>query len=222
MTNFSDDEKAAIPLVLSAPRFATYLAYTRNDVLQAMRLYQWNAEVSAAFLFPLHVFEVCVRNAAANAIESFYNQRWPWTTAFEMSLPDPARPRFSPRRELAMVRAPLTTAGKVIADIKFAFWVSMYTARHEGRLWQRYLRREYPHLPPRTSVYDGREKIYKASDQVRNLRNRIAHHEPIFTRNLANDYAAMTEIIGLKCPTTQGWVNRVQGVTGLLTSRPVP
>ena len=38
------------------------------------------------------------------------------------------------------------------------------------------------------SIQDRRKLIYDDLEQIRRLRNRIAHHKPIFTRNLSDDY----------------------------------
>ena len=77
---FSDAEQLAIPTVLSTPRFNTFLIARDNDVLRALQLYHWNAQISAAFLFPLHVFEICIRNAVANAARQW--TKTPFTRAF--------------------------------------------------------------------------------------------------------------------------------------------
>ena len=37
------------------------------------------------------------------------------------------------------------------------------------------------------------------------LRNRIAHHEPIFRRDLARDHAQLLELIGWMCADRQTW-----------------
>lgn len=216
---FSPDELAALPVVLSPPRYTTYARQCGNDPRAALTLYHWNAQISASFLFPLHIFEICVRNAAANAIESYYRSQWPWSQAFQNSLPNPTQ-GFSPRQELQRVIRSHTTTGKVIADLKFAFWVSIFTARHDGRLWNTFALREFPHFPPGTQASAARSKIYHAADNLRELRNRIAHHEPIFRRDLIKDYTVMHEIINYKCPHTAAWMHRSQQVSNLLMLRP--
>jgi hypothetical protein len=223
---FSVSEQVAIPAILSIPRFNTFLVARNNDILRALQLYHWNAQISAAFLYPLHVFEICIRNAVANAAESFYQTPdWPWSTAFETSLPTTGSVRyFSPRRELMNTRdwlpRPQQTTGKIIAELKFAFWVSMYTGRHDGRLWTTYLRREYPNIPPNMIIATARDKIHKTADSVRDLRNRIAHHEPIFSRNLQDEFNQIAEIVGYRCVHTAGWMKRTQDVSWLLTLLP--
>lgn len=223
---FNDQEQMAIPAVLSTPRFQTFLSARNNNPLKALQLYHWNAQVSAAFLYPLHVFEICLRNAVANAAESAYRtDEWPWSRAFETSLPTThSVQRFSPRRELVNTRdwqpRPRQTTGKVIAELKFAFWVSMYTGRHDGRLWTQFLRREYPNIPQNVSVASAREKIHGTADKIRVLRNRIAHHEPIFSRDLESEYKEITEIVGYRCGHTATWMKRTQNVIWLLELQP--
>jgi len=216
---FSPDEVAALPQVLSAPRFATYIA-ARGSPLPALSLYHWNAQVSAAFLFPLHIYEICIRNAAANAIEGYYHANWPWAKAFETSLPNPMPPHFSPRRELLKVRDGKLTAGQVIGELKFAFWESIYTKRHDGRLWNTSALGEFRNLPPGTTPQAARKLVHASTGAVRALRNRIAHHEPIFARDLVSDYQTIHDIILYKCRHTAGYVSRSQGVTNLLALKP--
>jgi hypothetical protein len=96
----------------------------------------------------------------------------------------------------------------------------MYTGRHDGRLWSQYLRREYLNVPANVSVSSAREKIHNTADKVRDLRNRIAHHEPIFSRDLAAEYMEIAEIIGYRCLHTATWMKRSQNVTWLLELMP--
>lgn len=53
---------------LSAPRFAVYLAAADGDRLRALRLYEWNAAVSAALQDDLSHLEVGLRNAYDRAL----------------------------------------------------------------------------------------------------------------------------------------------------------
>jgi hypothetical protein len=221
--DFSPREQLRIPSTLSTPRFATYLTACNNDTLAALRLYGWNARVASAFLFPLHLFEICVRNAVANAVATTYNADWPWVSNFERSLPRPHYPHFSPHQEIQKVRRrhenPKST-GKVIADLKFAFWVSMFTIRHEPRLWRVHIKNEFPNAPAGMTAEQLRIRIYVVSDSVRQLRNRIAHHEPIFGLDLITDYEAIEEIIGYRCLDTLAWMRRAETVTNFLLTEP--
>ncbi|HTJ93974.1 MAG TPA: hypothetical protein VL424_12800, partial [Pararobbsia sp.] len=100
-------ELDAIRLALSPARLGTYVRAATEageiDILYPIKLYGWNAHISGAFLMPLQICEVTVRNGIGDAIERRYGSDWPWSTAFETSLPSPSH-GFNPRRELVDIR----------------------------------------------------------------------------------------------------------------------
>jgi hypothetical protein len=55
---------------------------------------------------------------------------------------------------------------------------------------------------------------------IRLLRNRIAHHEPIFARNIADEYQRVYEMIGWRSRVAAAWMGRKQGVTALIPLKP--
>src|SRR5690554_2789998 len=105
-----------------------------DDDPSALNLYVWNAQLSGAFMAPLHICEVVVRNAISDALEAKYGEHWPWSPGFEQSLPDPRPPAYSPRRDLFNARRNAQTTGKVIPELKFIFWQRMFTSRHDNRV----------------------------------------------------------------------------------------
>ncbi len=86
---FTPDGLRELPVVISAPRFATYLRAQANDHTAALELYRWNLQISAAFIVPLQICEVSVRNGVAEAIEAIHGPNWPWLNRFLRSLPRP-------------------------------------------------------------------------------------------------------------------------------------
>ncbi len=58
-----DPRVVAIVAHLSLPRLGPYLTATGGNVRDALRLYQWNVDLSGAVYEALHVFEVVLRNA---------------------------------------------------------------------------------------------------------------------------------------------------------------
>lgn len=211
----------AIKHALSAPRIGTYEAATAASVplTGALALYAWNAQVSAALMAPLHICEVVVRNAAADAIARVYGSNWPWQQVFVVSLPDPTK-GYNPREELLKARIGQPNAGKVIPELKFIFWQRLFTRRFDDRIWRPHLRTIMPLLDPAKKISELRALIYAELDELRKLRNRIAHHEPIFLRNLADDIQKIRALIALRCPITSAWMMHNQHATTLMDSRP--
>lgn len=218
---FTTDELRELPRVISVPRFATYLRASGNDTEGALKLYQWNLEVSAAFIVPLQVCEVAARNGIVEVLEIVHGPNWPWSVGFTRTLPSPSR-SYNSKADLQSVSQRMPTTGKVVAELKFAFWENMFTARHDQNLWTPHFRAAFPHADKTIPTHVTRGKARLALKRVRKLRNRIAHHEPIFTRNIADDYAEIHDIISWRSPVAAAWMDQTQGVTALIPTKPHP
>jgi len=209
---------AAVAATISSPRIATYLAAAGGNLHKAVALYGWNARISAALILPAHFAEVAVRNAVDDALTHVYGSRWPWSAAFERSLPNGGGPFYSPRRDLLNTRARHVTTGKVIAELKFVFWQNMFTARHDGRIWAPSINPLFPGSSSPAKLL--RQGVYDDLEATRKIRNRIAHHEPIFTRDLPDDLRRMLELVSLRCAETGAWLKAMEDATATLTERP--
>ena len=223
---FTSDEQRELPDIISQPRFATYLGATNNDIPLALSLYQWNLEVSAAFIVPLQMCEVAARNGVVLALEATYGQTWHLNQSFIQSLPQ-QNAGYCARRDFnstsrALQRRGLLTAGKLVADLKFAFWENMLTRRHDNRLWRHHFRVSFPHTNNLVPFHNARQTANHNLEKVRRLRNRIAHHEPIFNRNTMEDYNRIREIVSWRSPTSANWIDKITLVPLLVTQKPIP
>lgn len=222
---FTSEEIQNLPLIISNPRFNTYMLATNNNVSTALRLYQWNLQISSAFIIPLQVCEIAARNGVVLALERQYGLNWHLSDSFIRSLPHP-KYGYSPSIDFRQTsdklsRRHVLTEGKIVADLKFAFWESMLTKRHDTRLWKPYFSKAFPYAD-NPEVHLSRRKINQSLGQVRELRNRIAHHEPIFTRNITEEYNRIIDIIGYRCPVSSDWVQKIQSVTTINGNKPIP
>ncbi|ELA07977.1 hypothetical protein MOMA_00020 (plasmid) [Moraxella macacae 0408225] len=197
---------------LSNSRLATYEKFT-TDTVQALDLYRWNLQISAALFECLAVCEVVVRNAVANAIQAEHGTDWAFNVRFVRTM------QQNRRDELLDVRK--ETTEQMICELPFVFWQGFFTARFDDELWKKHWAVALPNakhadLPTmRAEVFDNLEKIRK-------LRNRIAHHEPIFNRNLQGDYKRIVKIIGYCSSDTAQWVQSWQRVDEVLANKPQP
>ncbi|QQG28462.1 hypothetical protein JFY74_20900 [Pectobacterium carotovorum] len=210
---------------LSAARIGTYEnivggATGLPQTEKALKLYMWNAQISAAFFVPLHVCEVLTRNAISEVIETVYGDRWPWSIGFERSLPIPIH-GYKPKDDLISGRRNQPTTGKVIPELKFVFWQKMLTGRFDTRLWNNHILTAFPHAVAQgLSAAQLRQNLYSDLETVRKLRNRIAHHEPIINRNLLDDFATIKRIIAYRCEHSVEWMQNNQMLLPLLTLKP--
>jgi Abi-like protein. len=210
-------DEAEIRAALSAPRSGTYIAACNGDTGAAVELYGWNARVSAALMLPAHFAEVSTRNATADVLERLYGPRWPWNPTFEASLPNAGR--YNPRRDLLNTRGTNPTTGKVIAELKFVFWQKLFTSRNDVRLWEPHIAWAFP-CAPTIAAASLRDRIYRDLDVLRHLRNRLAHREPVFARNLLDDLTRTLDLIELRSRSTSQWVRAMEDVTAIIAERP--
>jgi len=221
----TDEEIECIKQTLSETRFQTYLNATSHNSLQAILLYEWNVKISSALIVPLHYFEIANRNAILRVIIEVYGEVWHDSEGFRMALPNPSGKFYSPRRDLISVVKRLRddgvlSAGKVVAELKFAFWEQMLTKRYDSRLWARYLTLSYPYKSDVSQYWQSRAEAKNIVFATRELRNRIAHHEPIFTRDILSEYQDIIKLISWCSEDTAKWLNEFDTVMDVLSTRP--
>ncbi len=214
-----------IKSTLSAARLGTYETLAGGppgleQTEKALSLYMWNAQISSAFLVPLHICEVVIRNAISDVLATVYGPEWPWSPGFERSLPKPTK-GYRPTDDLINARRNQPTTSKVIPELKFVFWQMMLTGRFDKRLWNNYLVASFPNASYRTSNCSQlRQKLYAELDVIRKLRNRIAHHEPIVSRMLHDDFIIIKNLVSSRCTFTAEWMVNNQTLLPLLTYKP--
>lgn len=160
-----------------------------------------------------------IRNAVADVLEAVYGSKWPWSATFERSLPNPAM-GYSSRKDLQNARRSAPTTGKLIPELKFIFWQKMFTSRYDDHLWDHHLQRILPNMDVIKTIVERRGLIYNDLEQLRKLRNRIAHHEPIFTRVLADDYQKTLRLVRYRCAATADWLDQNQTASEMIAERP--
>src|SRR5690606_2657146 len=73
---YTVEQLQAIRASISEPRFATYLKKGGNHQEYALALYLYNARVAKAFLYPLNVAEVTLRNAVDEILVATFHDHW--------------------------------------------------------------------------------------------------------------------------------------------------
>jgi hypothetical protein len=207
--------------VLSAPRFGTYLRETKGDRHKAMELYCWNTDVSAAFYVVLQFSEISVRNGAVEAIEAEFTKNWHLNRGFAHTLPTLRGGKgYQPKKDLMSCAERLPTAGKVVAELKFAFWQHLFVRGQQERLWDRRFAAAFPGYENTLSIPQARSQMFDDIEKIRKLRNRVAHHEPIFSRDLSDDLDRLRRTIEWRRPEVARWVDSIERVTELINRRP--
>ncbi len=181
---------AALRRGISENRLAAFSLDTDHDSVAAVSRYMWDLTLAASFVPTLHLLELTFRNAiyeggvqsTAGLNLSFGTPHcWLDTTPSllmprEKLIVDEAKQRRGARRQ---------TAGHLIAELSFGFWVRLCDAPYEhGRksgpsLWPG-VSRSFPGAPKQ---HRNRAAIRAEFGQLRDIRNRVAHHKPIWDQN---------------------------------------
>lgn len=195
----------------------TYLIAAGFDRARALRLYLWNAELAAAFHLPLQAVEVALRNRIGGALIAVHGARWWEAGAFTGLLRDSEYENL--RWLLSRIPHADGTAAEqawIMGRLGFGFWVALLDGTFNTTIWSRRLALDFPALPVRVDRHGLRTRLIA----VKQLRNRVAHHEPVFKGGPDIAYKETLEALSWLCPHKAAWVRRHSRVPALLRERP--
>lgn len=190
---------------ISADRLSNYLVYAGYDKERALRLYVWNSYVSQCFHLPLQTVEVSIRNTVSGFLSSRFCPDWPQDERFLDLVPDRReRTKEAIRKVIRRVNDDrhLVTTGRIVAGLPFDFWVGLFTGKYEHPLWQTTLHKVFPNLPNTSK----RKTVHDRLWSIKDLRNRVAHYEPIFDRDLSKEHSEIVSAIRYRCSHTADWI----------------
>ncbi|HEU0132383.1 MAG TPA: hypothetical protein VFQ85_15475 [Mycobacteriales bacterium] len=203
---------------LSAERMAPYLAAAGGDRARALRLYEWNIAISGALFESIGSMEVLLRNALHQHLTAYHattSRPGEWYDDPARVLTERAREDIAAARERVRDRGCTETPGRVVAELSFGFWRFLLAKTYEHTLWTPALAAAFPLLKPLR-----RTSIHQPLCRLNELRNRIAHHEPIHARRLTLDYRDLLTVAAAICADTARWIDRTSRVNLTLTLRP--
>jgi hypothetical protein len=192
---------------LTIPRLTRYLAACSGDRQQAIQLYEYNTRVSQIMYGVIQSLEIALRNAVHQALTSGL-RRPDW---YDMGILQSAElESVSAARGNLYRWKKAETPDRIVAELTFGFWVRLLDRRYEKILWVSYLYKCFPFGPR-----PDREKMHAQFIKIRDLRNRIAHHEPIFFRNLETECARILTCLERISPVSACWVRATHSIHGL-------
>lgn len=185
----SAQQIAALDCSITPTRMGTYLSAAAGDADRARELYLWDRDLAVAFLADLAILEVALRNAMSARLEAKWGPEWYKNP--EMPLDDRSM------NTLSAAWGRITgdkTPGKLVAQCMFGFWRGLLDkGDHAGKpprrvrcdyeeLWRGVLDKAFPGGRVQAKK-DGkrwnREYALAVVSRVNELRNRVAHHEPL-------------------------------------------
>lgn len=191
---------------LSKARLESYRIDDCTD-FELLVNYYWNVALAEALHSSLHATEVALRNS----IHSGFSQRFGTTEWYDIDnlLEEHDSGLVSAVRQGAAVRnQPAPTADQMVSRLSFGFWTHMVSSRYDEAIWSpdhwTMVRTVFSYGLNETGKRLGRNVLGQHYNEVRFLRNRVAHFEQIFNSNrLIRNHAAIHDGIGWIDPVLQ-------------------
>lgn len=180
----------------SETRLSPYLKNC-EDPSNVLEKYHANVILSESMIPTLHYLEICLRNRIDEVFKVYYTSNWLLNPEFNpiISLQD--------KKKIDEIIVKIRREKKrnamhddVVAQMTFGFWCSFFHKKYDPFIWHRKdtFKIIFPNLPrmnrKRSFV---EEKILK----IKEIRNRIAHHEPVWNHKVSifNAHSMCHELI---------------------------
>ncbi|MDQ3604982.1 MAG: hypothetical protein M3418_02150 [Gemmatimonadota bacterium] len=220
---------------LSPARLERFRLSASEPKWEALARYAWNVSICEAFYPLLHHLEVVLRNSANRlGAASYPYRRTSHIDSWLDADPSPLHPKYGvkdvEKAKVKLFGRERTTGalippsrrfaeGDLVAALDFEFWTGLFNTYYRGRnqrnrgLWPHGLATVFPYAPTPPTLSQASSML----NDVRHLRNRIFHHEPIWRRRLADDQTTILTLIGWIAPEVDRTLRSVERVSEVLS-----
>ncbi|WP_099206770.1 Abi family protein [Xanthomonas citri] len=212
--HYTDETNRQLVSALSEERYAPYMRRSGYKPDLAFQLYLYNARLAKSFLFPLHVVEIVLRNAIDEIFTQHFTDRWPQDPGLTAILTPESKASLDKAIARSSRARPNWNKGDVIANLTFDFWSNLFRPEYDRPLWQTNMRQ----LLPNSTL--NRAAFQSIVSRINQLRNRIAHHEPILNENSAQRLKEILDVVSFRSSIAKGWLKDHSTVYQVLKTAP--
>lgn len=168
-----EDFKNNIIKALSAERFATYSAKQADSAESLIRCL-WDIALSKSLYPSLHALEISMRNTIhRNATAAYGDANW-----YDSVVQAWGKEQLSRARMELVKNGKIETPNRIVAELSFGFWTHLFNAPYENFV-RKIIKRAFPNMPKKIR---NRNNLKTRLNQLRYLRNRVFHFEPIYNK----------------------------------------
>lgn len=191
MTNYQDKLKITKHL-LSKDIIKQYI--TSNDGLNtSLERYIWNVKLCESLYPSIHYFEILLRNQISRSISRILdNDEWLISEKTSMFNSE-QKQKIEKALEVLKEKEETICSSNVIRHLNLGFWVKLFNANYDIVLWHQGLEKKvFPFLKPEKRK---RSVVLRKLKMIHIIRNRIAHHEPIWNYHPDKMHNYINELI---------------------------
>jgi hypothetical protein len=119
----------------------------------------------------------------------------------------------------------------VVAELSFGFWKYLLVPHYQHSFWSPALQHAFPRAPRGVPANAARDQVFRPVEQLHALRNRLAHHEPVFGTvmirrqppvfvDVATILDESLEVVSWIDAPTATWIESRSKVADVLSRRP--
>lgn len=161
-----------------------YISENRLSSYNDFEEYRQNLLISKNAYIPLSILEIALRNALNTYLTIKIGQDWHADNTF---LTPMAQKKIKEVTDTLKGRKETDSKEKVIAELNFGFWVSLFQKPYQNYFRTKDLRQIFPNMPSKKEIFLDREEIYKKLDHIRRFRNRVFHYEKVINKDHYNE-----------------------------------
>jgi hypothetical protein len=195
----------ALETHFSPARVGRYKAHRVGNEAKAASDYAYNLQLSEAMLPTLNVLEIALRNGIHRRLTTLYGRVDWWEAWIGDQLFNWQNKEIQKAKDTLTRRKEPLTPDKILAEMTFGFWTSLFNANFQHALWGD-LRLIFTRCPKNLRQ---RHTISRGLNQIRDLRNRIFHHEPLLwltPTTLFDQHSLGLEVIRWIDPQLETWL----------------
>jgi hypothetical protein len=216
----NEDSVNSFATSISRPRLTKYLQESDSNLRRALQLYHWNLQLSQSLYLPLQSWEIVLRNKLNDFfIYKYGGVGWPTDQRALRNFAGNDRRRLDEtvNRLSQSANSNTPTTDQIVADLSAGFWVSQFGARYAAHYgWRNNLK--FRIFTNDHSI--DRDEAYEICSNLLELRNRVAHHEPIFHLPLDVWRSDLNRILNGMCASTANYMASACSFTDIWNAPP--
>lgn len=171
---------SAFAQIMTNARMNRYLLACGGNSRKAMTLYRKNLQLTQELFTIISCFEVALRNVIDSKCAPVLGNDWLRDGASVGGVFDNSRCHLTKQNiKEAIGKLHSYTHFKLVAELGFGFWRFMF-AKNQYNATNKVLLRVFPSKPRSTlTIQYNNTYIFNQLAKLNNIRNRMAHHEPI-------------------------------------------
>jgi hypothetical protein len=183
----------SVEQLLSRKRLDSYQGKNNNDLQTQLHRYNYNIELSQSFYAPLHLLEISLRNSLAIELQKYLNDpNWPVNYLSHPIFQTREKEKIQESLDELNKRNKPLEIGRIIAELNLGFWINLYD-RPYLEFQKHTIKDQFPFATNRQrNIFSIKQKL----NDIRVLRNRVFHYEPIWHwSNLEEHFNEIKELL---------------------------